>query len=307
MVAHASPEDRALGLFTRADAVDLGLSGDGLAHRVRTGKLTRPQRGVYLDGHGQLTPKVRARAALLAAEPGAVVCGTTAARVWGWAPVFDGPEELAIGMADGHRVARPTLRWTRWDVPEGAIDRRHGFPLTAPAWTLAHVLQRASERDAVWIADQALRVDPTLRSEVAALLIGRQSGRSRRRLEMADSRSESPLETLVRILLTRHGYEVVTQHVVRDEAGRAVARADLALPEWRIAIEGDGSGPHSDPEALFRDRRRQNLLIGLGWIVLRFTWRDLISNERRVLAEVGAAVERARSASDGVVSRKVGL
>lgn len=307
MAAHASPKDRALGLFTRADAADFGLSGDGLAHRVRTGKLVRLQRGVYLESHGLLTPQVRARAALLAAEPGAVVCGTTAARVWGWAPMFDGPEELAIGMADGHRVARPTLRWTRWDVPEDAIDRRFGFPLTCYAWTLAHVLQRASLRDAIWIADQALRVDPALSSGVGALLVGRHSGRSHRRLEMADSGSESPLETLARILLKRHGYEVVTQYAVRDAAGRVVARADLALPEWRIAIEGDGSGPHSEPDALFRDRRRQNLLIGLGWTVLRFTWRDVTVDEARVLAEVGAAVERARTAAGDFVSRKVGL
>jgi very-short-patch-repair endonuclease len=303
MAARADQQDRALGLMTRADAFDMGLTGDALAHRVRTGRLLRPQRGVYLDPHVSYTPVVRARAALLAAEPGAVVSGLTAARVWGWFPVFDGPEELTIGRDDGHRVSRRTLRWIRRDLSPEMLTRELGFPVTVPLWTLVDVLSRSREADAIWVADQALRVDPALASALLPCLEGRYAARALRRLGAAEPRSESPLETLARLLLRRHGFAVVVQHPVSNESGQVVARADLALPSLKIAIETDGRDVHGTPDAIFRDRRRQNMLVALGWIVLRFTWRDVTADEGRVLNEVRSAVDRAEGSS--FVSRKV--
>ena len=53
-----------------------------------------------------------------------------------------------------------------------------------------------------------------------------------------------------------------------------MARIDVAFREQRIAIEVDGFAYHSDRARFQRDRSRQNLLVGLGWTVLRFTWDD---------------------------------
>ncbi|WP_261558740.1 endonuclease domain-containing protein [Frankia tisae] len=68
--------------------------------------------------------------------------------------------------------------------------------------------------------------------------------------------------------------------------GRLLARVDLAWPEARVAVEADGAAVHSQPDALFRDRIRQNALLARGWRVLRFTWEDVVMRSAYVVATV---------------------
>nr|WP_279581987.1 hypothetical protein [Fodinicola feengrottensis] len=56
----------------------------------------------------------------------------------------------------------------------------------------------------------------------------------------ADERAESPWETRTRMMLHAVGIMVTPQVVVRDVLGNVIARVDLALPEFKIAIEYDG-------------------------------------------------------------------
>ncbi|MGH2694801.1 MAG: endonuclease domain-containing protein [Actinomycetota bacterium] len=52
-------------------------------------------------------------------------------------------------------------------------------------------------------------------------------------------------------------------------------RFDLAYPERRLAIEGDGYAVHGDLGA-FNDDRQRDVEAGLfGWVVLRFTWAQI--------------------------------
>ena len=53
-------------------------------------------------------------------------------------------------------------------------------------------------------------------------------------------------------------------------------RADMAWKKRRRPLvgEADGAGPHSLPDALFKDRRRANNFVGAGVDIVRFTWRD---------------------------------
>jgi very-short-patch-repair endonuclease len=129
---------------------------------------------------------------------------------------------------------------------------------------------------------------------IGACLGRRRRGRAcRSRLALADGRSESPLETRLRLLLHDAGIPPETlQFVVRDAVGYPLARIDLAWPSRLLDVEADGAGPHSDPEALFRDRERQNELIGLGWTVLRFTWADVIHRPAYVVACVARHLRR---------------
>ncbi len=93
---------------------------------------------------------------------------------------------------------------------------------------------------------------------------------------MIDGRAESPLETRLRLLLGDAGLlPDETQWPVHHPAtGEFIARLDFAWPTLRLGIEADGVGPHSEPQALLRDRRSQNDLVRLDWEVLRFTWQD---------------------------------
>ena len=57
-------------------------------------------------------------------------------------------------------------------------------------------------------------------------------------------------------------------------------RLDFAWPAVRVAVEIDGASTHASRAALRRDLRRQNsvvsVLTGDGWLLLRFTWEDIV-------------------------------
>ncbi len=64
---------------------------------------------------------------------------------------------------------------------------------------------------------------------------------------------------------------------------------DAAWPDVKLAIEVDGRGAHSTPRNFERDRVKQNTLMLAGWLVLRFTYRQIVNHPDRVVAEIVAA------------------
>jgi very-short-patch-repair endonuclease len=102
--------------------------------------------------------------------------------------------------------------------------------------------------------------------------------------------AEAESERLLHRLLRRHhiggwlpNYRVVVRGAVR-------ARVDAAFVEHRLAVEVDGYANHSKDGAFQRDRSRQNMLMLLGWTVLRFTWADLSDRPEYVVSTIEAAL-----------------
>jgi len=82
----------------------------------------------------------------------------------------------------------------------------------------------------------------------------------------------------------------VANYPVADCRGRVLAVADVAFPELKLCVEVDGRAAHSGREQFERDRERQNVLVLEGWMVLRFTWAQLVNEPEAVLAQVRAAI-----------------
>lgn len=102
---------------------------------------------------------------------------------------------------------------------------------------------------------------------------------------------ESDLETMLLGIIVEAGLPMpVMQHEVRV-AGRRY-RLDAAYPEHLIAIEGDGFEFHSGREQFERDRARQNDLVLAGWVVLRFSWRQIVREPEWVTGQIAAALRR---------------
>ncbi|GAA4017400.1 hypothetical protein GCM10022247_45870 [Allokutzneria multivorans] len=104
------------------------------------------------------------------------------------------------------------------------------------------------------------------------------------------------METAARLALADAGLPLPqTQFEVLDGAGRFLARLDGAFPEERVGLEFDGRSVHSAPEALYRDRARQNDLMELGWVLLRFTWWDVVEQPGRFVDAVSRTVAMRRA------------
>jgi very-short-patch-repair endonuclease len=225
-----------------------------------------------LDIEGPLDPGVLA-AALLRLSDHVVVSGPTAARLHGL-DVPDGwGEELTIWNRDLRVRSRERIRVRVGSQHPSAITTVEGLHTTTLARTAADLCRERLWPEHAWVLDQVLaRGVP--KAAVGRHLLPGQRGvvRARDLLCWADAASESPLESALRVVLAEARLpRPVSQFDVPD----APARLDLAWPARRVALEADGVGFHDVPEALFRDRVRQNALSALGWSVLRATWTDV--------------------------------
>ncbi|MDG4835510.1 DUF559 domain-containing protein [Micromonospora sp. WMMD967] len=160
---------------------------------------------------------------------------------------------------------------------------------------------RAAWETAVWldplraiaIIDSLLGQGLTDRDALAAMAdrnADRPGGRRARWLfDLADGGAQSPPESHLRVRFILGGLpRPVVQHSIRLPSG-VVLHPDLAWPEYRVAVEYDGQW-HSDADQLHRDRRRLNLLVSAGWLVLHVTSRRLHGEFPAVLREVRAAL-----------------
>ncbi|MEU7654757.1 hypothetical protein AB0C44_21555 [Micromonospora taraxaci] len=161
--------------------------------------------------------------------------------------------------------------------------------------------ERTAWETAVWldplraiaIVDSLLGQGLTDRDALAAMAdrnADRPGGRRARWLfDLADGGAQSPPESHLRVRFILGGLpRPVVQHPIRLPSG-VVLHPDLAWPEYRVAVEYDGQW-HSDTDQLHRDRRRLNLLVGAGWLVLHVTSRRLHGEFPAVLREVRAAL-----------------
>jgi very-short-patch-repair endonuclease len=72
-------------------------------------------------------------------------------------------------------------------------------------------------------------------------------------------------------------------------------RFDFAWPDEKVAVEIDGfGGGHQSKVALSKDNEKTNLAQQCGWIVLRYTARQLGNEEKRraVVAQVKEVLEQ---------------
>jgi hypothetical protein len=126
-------------------------------------------------------------------------------------------------------------------------------------------------------ADAALRLGLTDRAQLATAhrrLRGRAGWPGGARLiELADGRSESPLESVSRIALASSAPEL--QVVIRDLGGSFVGRVDFFWPELGVVGEADGRSKYRDDE-LWQEKLREERLTDLGLVVLRWGWTEAL-------------------------------
>jgi hypothetical protein len=107
-------------------------------------------------------------------------------------------------------------------------------------------------------------------------------------------RVRSPRETRLRLLLVRAGLpEPEINWTLRDHRGIAVAEADLAYPQWRVATEYDGRVHADDARQFAMDADRWDLIRSLGWDHIRILNHHMRDGGRPAVAKVRDALIRA--------------
>lgn len=269
-----------LRLVTRAE----------LERAVSRGEVTRVTRGRYAlptdDEARRLAHELTGTAVLV-----------TAAAHWGWARMWE-PRRPQIAVPRGrkvsqHRQAAVDLRWrtvSRADVVDGWV--------TSPERTLLDCAALLPFEQALAITDSALRDRTVTRAALAARaadLPRVHRARAERVFALASPQAANPFESALRaIALGVPGLDVRCQVRIDDDRGW-VGRVDLADITLRIVIEADSMQYHGEREAMDRDVQRYTRLVCDGWLVLRFTWYQVLTRPRWVAQMLAKAVAQRAS------------
>lgn len=170
-------------------------------------------------------------------------------------------------------------RESSWTAPVEA-----GVPLAPLDEVLARTLRCLQPRQAVVMVDAALNRGLLSLDALRGLVTGPRSLPARVALEQCDSGSRSVIETLARLTLKAAGFTVRAAVSIPR-----VGEVDLLIEEC-VVVECDGFAYHSGRDEYREDRRRDRELAAQGYVVLRFTYEEIMSDPLGVIAAVRRAV-----------------
>jgi very-short-patch-repair endonuclease len=288
------------GVVTIEELRASGLSTRAIQHRVRTERLDRVRRGVYVVAGHPASYVQTVVAAVLACGETAAASHSTGARLWD-VPI---PEVDAIEITTVLE-RMPRQEGVRLHQSGLLLDRDRTRVDSVPVHTPERIFVELSGRHSDEILGAA--IDVALRRHITTLTRlwschrrlplapGRSPNRMERVLSMrVDDGTDTALEDRVFEAIRLAGLPLPEpQH--RVVVGGRRRRIDLAYVDERVAIECDSFEWHRTRERFDDDRARANELVLAGWTVLRFT--SVMSND-----EIASAVRRALAAAHDAVS-----
>jgi len=288
-----------MSVFSTSQLHSAGHNDRFIRTEVRTGDLTRLRQGGYTSDRLS-SPEQQHRLLLESTRQrlgsATVLSHTSAALLHGW-PV----PASALSRVTCTRTREPTGggNLSRWlhayagVLGEHELTEIEGFRVTTAARTAADAARLLSRDDAVVMLDAALHrsrsgEDEAMRHAVAEQLAAegrkRGAGGAHRALRLASGFAESPAESRSRLAFHDHGIpEPVLQFSVVDRFGRVVAITDFAWPDYGVVGEVDGRIKYESllrpgeraVDAVIREKRRENDIQALGWVVFRWFPDDL--------------------------------
>lgn len=248
----------------RSQLIARGMSIRQLSAAVDDGRLIRVRRGWYAssDAPGDVIQAVRVGGSLTA---------SSATRLAGvWTPP-DTRLHVAVArnasrLRAPHNSALPLSR--QGDAvcihPLAEMGIVHD-PVQTTAMALAHAAECQTEEMALTVIDSALNLglvtDAELRAQFESL-----PRRCRRLLEKAERRSQSGIETLVRVRLRKLGIDLTVQAKISG-----VGHVDLLIGD-RFVIECDSHRWHWLEDQYREDHRRDAVLVKMDYVVFRATY-----------------------------------
>lgn len=296
------------GAFSRKQLFELRVSTKAIERALRSGEILRRAPSVYVVAGSPPTWRQALMVAVLDAGPGACVSHRAAAILLGIAK---------LGMKEVVEITSPRTRTQRLEdvvvhrpldlVYERDVMVVDGIPCTGPLRTLVDLGVSESWLD-VWDAmERAMQAGMTTHGGLEWMLArlskqGRHGcGPFRRALDERALRMAAPHPGLLeprmaglarRFMLPAYSY----QH---DVFGDGSTLIDFAFVPQKVAVEVKGLKERMNPKKLTDDFEREHRLTASGWIVLSFTWAQVVRRPKYV-ADTILEVLGARSPLLGV-------
>jgi hypothetical protein len=286
------------GLATRRELLAVAPTGV-VDNHIASGRLQRVFPHVYTARGNPAGGDRRLRAAVMCAGGLALISHTTALALHG-VREHAGPVHLTIDESRRRAGHRDLVVHRRVDLADAARASIRGLPVTTlpdslvDAWPL---LPRAERRPTLVDAarDQHLDVGALRQAAARRPNIGGHRDLALA-VELVADGVRSELEALGVLTVFRHRSLPRSRGQLAVECPDGVTRhLDRAWKEAMLAVELDGAAFHSSPQQRADDLARDAILASMGWLVLRFTYAEVLRDPDGVRAKV-LAVLRIRMA-----------
>jgi very-short-patch-repair endonuclease len=250
------------GVVTTAQLYSVGIDKDGIARRVRAGRLHRVYRGVYAVGHAGLSNEGKWTAAVFACGDAAVLSHLSAAQLWRMLEPGDGPIDVTIPSGSGRSKRRGIRLHRSPSLPDAATTRRQRIPVTTPARTLSDLRR---------VVSPGLHRKATRQAEFLKLDLG----------DVITDHTRSEAESQFLRVCRRH-------RVPPPEVNVAVGpyTVDFLWREARLVVEIDGYETHRGRQAFEDDHARELDLARVGLRLRRFSATQVYARGKAVASAV---------------------
>jgi very-short-patch-repair endonuclease len=294
MASRHVPPELCAAPFTRRQAIAAGLSDD----QLQGSSWRQVFRGVWVAASVEDSRELRLSAARLILPDHGVLCGLTAAWVHGIDVRRLDDLDVHVGFAKGKRVRdRPGVKVCQETLHPDDIIEIDGVRVTSPTRTAFDCLRLLRGAERLVVADAATHEGLVTLEELRTYFAGQRRLRNlrigARLLDLVEPKSESPMETRLRVVLLDGGLpRPQAQWKVYDRFGNHLGRLDLAYVSAKVGVEYDGADHWKQRR---EDDRRRAALRAVDWEVLVFSADDIFRTPQRTIAEVAATL-RARAA-----------
>lgn len=211
----------------------------------------------------------------------------------GW-EVRTSPNVPHLLLPSGQEPPTSTARFWTYDARREDLE---GWS-TGPLLTVMLCARDLPFASALTVADSALRHGSLTHQELLATSRTWPGGHKEQVEKVAahaNGLAANAFESGLRAITAAAGFEFIPQYEVR--VGALTVHPDLVDPINGIILEADSWGFHADRETHDRDCQRYTMLTADGWIVLRFTYDQVMFQPEYVLRCIEMALSQRAAAA----------
>jgi len=239
----------------------------------------------------------RCRAYLRVMPEGMFFSHTTAAALYDLPLPLGERDELHVGAPRERRAPRAAgVTGHRLTVDPSRLRHVRGLPVPEPVEVLIQLAGVLRHDDLVRAGDALIRRTDPLSTvpEITAAVAGAH-GRPgvttlRSAVQWMRARTDSPMETTLRLAIIRAGLPEPSINYCIDIGGGRTAHLDLAYPDRRVAIEYDGDHHRTDDRQYHLDGDRLWRIESQGWRIVRVNRSHMTDAAREAVRRVAEAL-----------------